>query len=74
MPHKHTDHTLKINIGGYEQIKKGARAVDLCREYNLSASTLSTWKHDRDKLEEMATSGKVLDLKQNHPSALPQVK
>ena len=63
IPHKHTDHTLKIKLEVLNKLKKGARAVDLCRAYNLSASTLSTWKHDRDKLERLASSGKVLDLK-----------
>ena len=61
---------MKLEV--LQKLKKGIRAVDLCKEYNLKASTLSTRKCQKDKLEDMAQSGKVLDCKQNHESFLPQ--
>ena len=72
MPRQHTDRTLKVKLEVLNKLKKGAPAVDLCREYKLKASTVSTWKHDRDKLEELANSGKVLDVKRNCQLVLPQ--
>ena len=44
------------------------------KEYNLSQSTLSTWKKQKSKLKEMVDAGKVLNMKRNHESFLPQVK
>ena len=74
MPRQHTDRTLKVKLEVLQKLKKGARGVDLCREYNLSPSTLSTWKCDREKLEEQVNSGKVLDRKRNHKSILPDIE
>ena len=74
MPRQHTDRPLKVKLEVLGKLKKGIRGVDLCREYNLRASTLSTWKRDRKKLEEMANSGKVLEIKRNCKSFLPDVE
>ena len=52
----------------------GVKAVDLCKQFNLSQSTLSTWKKQRAKLNEMFDAGKVLNRKRNHKSFLPQVE
>ena len=74
MPQQHTDRTLKVKLKVLQKLKKGARGVDLCREYKLRLSTLSTWKHHRKKLEEQANSDKVLDMKRNRKSILPDVE
>ena len=50
------------------------KAVDVCKTYNLSQSTLSTWKKQKSKLKDMVDAGKVLDTKQNHESFLPNVE
>ena len=57
-----------------QKLKKGARGVDLCREYKLRLPTLSTWKRHREKLEEQTNFGKVLDMKWNCKSILPDVE
>ena len=50
------------------------KAVDVCKTYNLSQSTLSTWKKQKSKLKDMVGTGKVLEIKQNHKSFLPNVE
>ena len=50
------------------------KAADVCKTYNLSQSTLSTWKKQKSKLKDMVDAGKVLETKQNHESFLPNVK
>ena len=50
------------------------KAVDVCKTYNLSQSTLSTWKKHKSKLKDMVDAGKVLETKQNHESFLPIVE
>ena len=54
-----TDQTLKEKIE-ILKLDCGIKAVDLCKQFNLSQSTLSTWKKQRAKLNEMVDVGKVL--------------
>ena len=41
---QHTDRTIKEKIEILGKLDSGVKAVDLCRQFNLSQSTLSTWK------------------------------
>ena len=41
-PHK--DRTLREKIEVLNKLKAGVRQVDLCKQYDLKPSTLSTWK------------------------------
>ena len=50
------------------------KAIDVCMEFNLSQSTLSTWKQQKTKLKDMADAGKVLDIKRNCESFLPNIE
>ena len=70
---QHVDRTLKekLDILKYVGSMKG---IDICRKYNIKQSTLSTWKKQKAKLEEMVEEGKVLDQKCNRGSFLPQVE
>ena len=72
--HQHTDQTIKEKIEILGKLDCGVKAVDLCKQFNLSQSMLSTWKKQRCKLNEMADAGKVLHTKRNHESFLPQVE
>ena len=73
---QHTDQTLKEKIEILGKLNCGVNAVDLCKQFrsNLSQSTLSTWKKQRCKLNEMVDAGKVLNTKHNHESFLLQVE
>ena len=71
---QHTDRTLKEKIEILGKLDCGVKAVDLCKQFNLSQSTLSTWKKQRAKLNEMVDAGKVLNQKRNRESFLPQVE
>ena len=71
---QHTDRTLKEKIEILGKLDCGVKAVDLCKQFNLSQSTLSTWKKQRTKLNEMVDAGKVLNQKRNRESFLPQVE
>ena len=71
---QHTDRTLKEKIEILGKLDCGVKTVDLCKQFNLSQSTLSTWKKQRCKLNEMVDAGKVLKTKCNHESFLPQVE
>ena len=72
--HQHTDQTIKEKIKILGKLDCGVKAVDLCKQFNLSQSMLSTWKKQRSKLNEMVDTGKVLNTKQNRESFLPQVE
>ena len=67
---QHMDQTLKEKIGILGKLDCGVKAVDLCKQFNLSQSTLSTWKKQRAKLNEMVDAGKVLNQKHNRESFL----
>ena len=71
---QHTDRTLKEKIEILNKLDCGAKAIDLCKQFNLSQSTISTWKKQRDKLKGMVDDGKVLDTRRNRESFLPQVE
>ena len=71
---QHTDRTLKEKIEILGKLDCGVKAVDLCKQFNLSQFTLSTWKKQRCKLNEMVDAGKVLNTKRNRESFLPQVE
>ena len=72
--HQHTDQTLKEKINILGKLDCGVKAVDLCKQFNLSQSTLSTWKKQRAKINEMVNAGRVLNQKHNCKSFLPQVE
>ena len=71
---QHTDRTIREKIEILGKLDCGVKAVDLCKQFNLSQSTLSTWKKQRCKLNEMVDAGKVLHTKRNRESFLPQVE
>ena len=71
---QHTDRTIREKIEMLGKLDCGVKAVDLCKQFNLSQSTLSTWKKQRCKLNEMVDAGKVLHTKRNRESFLPQVE
>ena len=70
---QHIDHTIKEKIEILKKLECGVKAKDLCKQYGIKASMLSTWKAKREKIKEMVEAGKVLDTKCNHGSFLPQV-
>ena len=70
----HTDRTLKEKIEILGKLDSGLKAVDVCKRFNISQSTLSTWKKQRGKINEMVDGGKVLNQKCNRESFLPQVE
>ena len=71
---QHTARTLKEKIEILNKLDLGVKAIDLCKEFNLSQSTISTWKKQRSKLKGMVDDGKVLNIKRNRESFLPQVE
>ena len=71
---QHTNRTLKEKIEILNKLDSGVKAIDLCRQFNLSQSTISTWKKQRNKLKGMVDDGKVLETKRNHESFMPQVE
>ena len=71
---QHTDQTIREKIEILGKLDCGVKAVDLCKQFNLNQSTLSTWKKQRCKLNEMVDAGKVLHTKRNRESFLPQVE
>ena len=72
--HQHTDRIIKEKIEILGKLDCGVKAVDLCKQFNLSQSTLSIWKKQRSKLNDMVDAGKVLHTKCNHESFLLQVE
>ena len=60
---QHTDCTLKEKIEIFDQLDCGVKAIDLCKQFNLSQSTISTWKKQSSKLKGMVDDGKVLDTR-----------
>ena len=66
--HQHTDQTIKEIIEILGKLDCGVKAVDLCKQFNLSQSMLSTWKKQRSKLNKIVDAGKVLHTKCNHES------
>ena len=71
---QHTDQTIKEKIEILGKLDCNVKAVDLCKQFNLSQSTLSTWKKTDDKLNEIVDAEKVLNTKRNCESFLPQVE
>ena len=50
------------------------KAINVCKEFNLSQLTLSKWKKQKTKLKDMVDAGKVLDTKRNCESFLLNVE
>ena len=71
--HQHTDRTLKEKIEILGNLDSGLKAANVYKRFNISQSTLSTWKKQRGKINEMVDAGKVLNQKHNRKSFLPQV-
>ena len=69
---QHNDRTLKEKIQILDKLDCGVKAIDLCKQFNLCQSTISTWKKQRSKLKGMVDDGKVLDTRHNRESFLPQ--
>ena len=65
---------LKEKLQILNKLECGMKAIDVCKAYNLSQLTLSTWKKQKAKLKDMVDAGKVLDTKRNPESFLPNVK
>ena len=72
--HQHTDRTLKEKIEILGKLDCGVKALDICKRFNISQSTLSTWKKQRGQINEMVDAGKVLNQKRNRESFLSQVE
>ena len=72
--HQHIDCTIKEKFDILHKLDSGIKALDICKEFHLSQSTLTTWKKQRPKLKEMVDAGEILNMKHNHESFLPQVK
>ena len=70
----HIDHTIEEKLNILNKLDCGTKAVEICKQFNLSQSTLSTWKKQHVKLRDMVDSGKVLKTKRNRESFLPQVE
>ena len=60
---QYVDRTLKEKLQILNKLECDMKAVDVCKTYNLSQSTLSTWKKQKSKLKDMVDAGKVLDTK-----------
>ena len=72
--HQHIGCTIKEKLEILSKLDCGVKAVDLYQLHSLSQSTLFTWKKQKVKLKDMAEAGKVLDMKRNCESFLPNVK
>ena len=70
---QHVDRMLKEKLKILNKLEHGMKALDVCKEFNLSQLTLSTWKKQKTKLKDMVDAGKVLDTKGNRESFLPNV-
>ena len=71
---QHVDRTLEEKLQILNKLECGMKAVDVCKTYDLSQSTLSTWKKQKSKLKDMVDAGKVLETKQNHESFLSNIE
>ena len=71
---QHVDHTLKEKLQTSNKLECGMKAIYVCKEFNLSHSTLSTWIKQKTELKDMVDAGKVLDTKRNRESFLPNIE
>ena len=71
---QHVDCMLKEKLQILNKLECGMKAIDMCKEFNLSKSTLSTWNKQKTKLKDMVDAGKVLNTKRNHESFLPNIE
>ena len=67
---QHVDRTLNEKLQILNKLECGMKAINVCKEFNLSQSTLSRWKKQKTKLKDMVNAGKVLDTKRNRESFL----
>ena len=72
--HQHVDHMLKEKLQILNKLECGMKAIDVCKEFNLSQLTLSMWKKQKTKLKDMVDAGKVIDTKRNRESFLSYVE
>ena len=49
--HQHTDRTLKEKIEILGKLDSGIKAVDVCKRFNISQSTLSTWNREAKSMK-----------------------
>ena len=71
---QHVYRMLKEKLQILNKLECGMKAIDVCKEFNLSQSTLSTWKKEKKKLKDMVDAVKVLDTKRNRESFLLNVE
>ena len=65
---------LKKNFNFKTKLECSMKVIDVCKEFNLSQSTLSMWKKQETKLKDMVDAGKVFDTKRNCESFLPNIE
>ena len=70
---QHVDRTLKEKLEILKNVGS-MKGIDICRKFGIKQSTLSTWKKQKAKLQEMVEEGKVLDTKRNCAWLLPKVE
>ena len=58
--HQHTDQTIKEKIKILGKLDCGVKVLELCKQFDLSQSTLSTWKKQRSKLNKMVDADKII--------------
>ena len=56
--HQQVDCTIKEKLAILYKLDCGIKVVDVCKQFNLRQSTLSTWKKQRPKLKEILNAGK----------------
>ena len=57
---QHVDRMLKEKLQILNKLECGVKTIDVCKEFNLSQSTLSMWKKRKTKLKDMVDAGKSL--------------
>ena len=67
---QHVDQMLKEKLQILNKLECGMKTVDVCKTYNLSQSTLPTWRKQKSKLKDMVDAGKVLETNRNCKSFL----
>ena len=71
---QHIDHTIKGKLDILNRLDYRIKAVDVCKQFNLSQSTLSTWKKQRPKLKWMVDAGKVLNTNLSVNLSYPKLR
>ena len=71
---KRKDHPLKEKLAVLNKLSNGSKPADLCREYGISHSTISTWKKERERIQSLADKGidekRMRDREPKHPQVV----